>query len=492
MQRAARRGGTTQVLRWLATRTGAAVVLVDRSGVVACRPPSPLGDAERELVIRGVRETTMRGLNSVAIDEDDLACLVLPLNGPPEVRAPLLAAVMPRPTPPDLALLLADATSGLSVCWESEQTRRQRSRLRIAEARNREAVLRLLLDGHVAAARQVAAALLPVLPDVVRFYVIEGPPAQRGAAASALAAAAEGVWIVPCPVYTDHLALLEPADPGTHPDSLPQWSWPPSVTETCWIGASEPVPLRDTATGYAQAIHAVAAARQSTERHASFAGHPDLALTIGPAAAAWAEGFLAPLLAHRARRPQDPDSSELLATAASWLSFSSRATAHLKIHRNTLTARLTLIQQLLGLDLNRLANQAALNLALRAHAAHISPRPEHRTTLAEGTALSLDELLALPHVAAWAQGRFRPVRTSEVPTCIEQTLTTWLRHDARIGPTAAALSLTPSAVRKRLTRSEALLQRSLLRPPSAVHDQWLALRTLDLAERSVGVPSQPW
>ena len=491
MQRAARRGGTAHLLRWLAARTGGAVVLMDRSGVVACPPPLPLGDAERELVVRGVRETTMRGLKSLAIDEDELSCLVLPLHGPPEVRAPLLAAVVPRPTPPGLPLLLADATSSLSLCWQLDQTRRRQIRLRIADARTREAVLQLLLNGHAPAARHVAGALLPKLPDVVRFHVIEGPPAERGAAAEALAAMAEGAWIVPCPVYADHLLLLEPADPEAHPDGLPKWSWPSFVTETCWIGVSDPVPLRDTATGYAQAFHALAAARHRPERHASFAGHPDLALTIGPAAAAWAEAFLAPLLTHHPRRPQDPDGGELLATAASWLSFSSSATNHLKIHRNTLAARLTLIQKLLALDLNRLADQTALALALRTHAARIPPRPEHHTKAARGPA-SLDELLALPHVVAWAHRQFRPVRAPDVPTCIEQTLTTWLRLDARVGPTAVALSLSTTAVRKRLARSEALLQRSLLRHPSVVHDQWLALRTLDLAEKSLDAPSQPW
>jgi len=491
MQRAARKGGSAQLLRWLAARTGATVILVNRSGVAACPPPIPLGDAERDLVLRGVRETTIRGLKSVAVDQEDLACVVLPLDGPPEVRVPLLAAVIPRPTPPDLPLLLADATSSLSLCWQAEHTRRQQSRLRIADARTREAVLHLLMNGHVTAARQVAAALYPALPDMVRVYVIEGPPAQRGAAADALVAVAEGAWIVPCPVYADHLVLLAPVDPEAHPESLQDWSWASSVTDTCWIGVSDIVPLRDTATGYAQAFHALAAARHSTERRASFAGHPDLALTIGPTATAWAEAFLAPLLAHHPRRPQDPDSTELLATAASWLSFSSHATAHLKIHRNTLAARLTLIQELLGLDLNRLANQAALALAIRALATRTPPDPGQRTTQAEETPPSLDELLALPHVVAWAQRQFRHLRTPDAPTCIASTLITWLRYDARIGPTAAALSLSASTVRKRLTRCEALLQRSLLRPPSAVHDQWLALQALDLAEQSLAAPSQP-
>ncbi|MDF2260071.1 helix-turn-helix domain-containing protein [Streptomyces ferralitis] len=481
MQRVARRGGTAQLLQWLAVRTGAAALLVNRSGVVASPPSFPVGEAERDLVLRGVREITARGLKSAAIDQEGLACVVLYLDGPPGACVPLLAAVMPRPAPPELPLLLADATSVLSLCWQVEHARRQQRRLRIADARTREAVLHLLMNGHTTAARQVAGALRPALPDVVRVYVIEGPPAARGTVAGALARVVVDTWIVPCPVYADHMMVLAPASSEAHTDSPPQWAWPSSVADTCWIGVSDVVPLRDTATGYAQAFHALAAARHRTERLASFAGHPDLALTIGPAAAAWAGVFLAPLHAHCARRSQDPDGTELLATAASWLSFSSRATAHLKIHRNTLTARLTLIQDLLGLDLNRLADQAALALALRTSAADIQPRPHHRTRGGGGTAPSLDELLALPHVVAWAQRQFHPLQTPGIPTCIAQTLTTWLRLDARIGPTAAALSLSASAVRKRLTRSEALLQRSLLRSPSAIHDQWLALRALDLA-----------
>jgi sugar diacid utilization regulator len=212
--------------------------------------------------------------------------------------------------------------------------------------------------------------------------------------------------------------------------------------------------------------------------------NPDLALTIGPAAATWAQAFLSPIRTHRARRAQDPDSAELLATAASWVSFHSRATAHLNIHRNTLSARLTCIQELLGADLHRLADQAALALALRTIAAESPPPPEGDAAGAGETLPTLDELLLLPRVGLWAQQQFRPVTAPDVPACIAETLTTWLRLDARIGPTAAALSISTSAMRKRLTRSEALLKRSLLRSPSAVHDQWLALRALDLAEPS--------
>ncbi|MEY9838236.1 helix-turn-helix domain-containing protein [Streptacidiphilus sp. EB103A] len=475
IQRAARGGGTAPVLSWLAARSGADVFLMNSAGALTHPAQALLGEVEHALALCGVREMAVRGRGSVVIDQGGLTCIVLPLDGSRGSRAPFLVAVTSRPTAPELPVLLADATSVLSLTWPAEHTRQQQRRLRIADAQNREAVLHLLMNGQTSVARQVAGALRPALPATARMYVIEGPPGVRARMVEELAQVAEGAWIVPCPVYADHILMLAPAD------GAPTWVWPPELEAACWIGVSNALPLRDTATGYAQAFHALAAARDRCDRRSSFAADPDLALTIGPAAVAWAEDFLAPIRAHRARRPQDPDSTELLATAASWLSFHSHATAHLKIHRNTLSGRLTCIQELLGLDLRRLADQAALALALRATATEIPPPPEHDATGA-GSAPSLDELLVLPRVVAWARRQLRPVSAPDVPASIAETLTTWLRLDARIGPTAAALSVSVSAVRKRLTRSEALLERSLLRSPSAVHDLWLARRAIELAE----------
>jgi len=478
MQRAARKGGTGPVLRWLAGRTGAIVILMNSAGTPAHPPHTALGDAQRVLTLRAARELAERRLGSIAIDEDGLTCIVLPLDGSRGAAAPLLAAVVPQPAPHELPLLLADATSVLSLSWLAEHTRRKQRRLRIAEAGTREAVLHLLLNGHTSAARQIARALRPALPAMVRVYVIEGLPRRRGQLLEELTDAAQDAWIVTCPVYADHLFMLAPGDGAPAP------VWPPELAAACWIGESSTVPLRETATGYAQAFHALAAARGRPERQASFAASPDLAPIIGPAATAWAEALLSPIRTHRARRAQDPDSAELLATTASWLSFHSRATAHLDIHRNTLRARLTCIQELLHLDLHRLADQAAVALALRTVAAQIPPPPKGDATRAGEMLPTLDELLALPRVGLWAQQQFRPVTAPDVPACIAETLTTWLRLDARIGHTATALSISTSAVRKRLTRGEALLKRSLLRSPSAIHDLWLALRALDLAEPS--------
>ncbi|MFJ3205621.1 helix-turn-helix domain-containing protein [Streptomyces sp. NPDC086989] len=497
MQRAARQGGTARLLRWLTARSGADILLIDGSDSAASPCLSALPAPRRDLLLRAVREVAARGLRSVALDHEGFTCLALPLDGPPGVTAFLLAAVACRPAPPELARLLADATYALSLSVAAEHTHGLRERLATAEARNREAVLHLLMNGHTTVARQISGALLPALPEHVRVYVIEGPPSARARVAHEVAEEDTAAWIVPCPVYSGHMLVIAPAHPGTPQDACPSWMSRPSVAEACRVGESDAVPLRDTATGYAQAFHALAAARSRRSPRSSFASRPELALTIGrPAATAWAASLLLPLHTYTPRRTQDPDRAELLTTAASWLSFAARATSHLKIHRNTLTARLALIQALLGINLDRLADQAALSLALRAAAELTDSAEAAEPAGPHAPPPTLDGLLLSPGVEAWAQAQFRPARTpaQPLPADLADTLGTWLRHDARIDPTAAALALSPSAVRKRLTRVEALLERSVLRPPRVVYDLWLAQRALDLgapAARLLHTPVSP-
>ncbi|GAA2716681.1 hypothetical protein GCM10010315_28290 [Streptomyces luteosporeus] len=477
MQRSAQRGGTHAVLRWLAARTRAEVFLVGADGAVLASGGTEGGEGEgAEMARRGARELLARGLGCLVVDDRGRTGLLYALDCTRRSAAPALAAVLPRPAPGGLPQLLADASSALALCWRAEDGERRRGRLELAEARNREAVLHLLMNGHVAAARQIAEVLRPALPDAVRFLVVESAPRLRAALARRCAGLVRGAWLVPCPVYADHLLVLAPAAPG-EPAGEPSALAAALARDAgdCAVGVSEAVPLRETATAYAQAFHALAAARGRAQRYATFACRPDPVLVIGPELAAWAGRLLAPLRAHTPRRPQDPDGAELAATAASWLTFTTQATAHLKIHRNTLSARLRQTGQLLSLDLDRLADQSLLALALRA---------ESLPALAPGDGaapLSLDDLLSRPTSVEWAERLLRPVRSAPPGDGFCRTLEVWLRNDARLAPTAAELSLSVTAVRKRLTRLEDLLERSLLRSPGDRHELWLAARAMSLA-----------
>ncbi|MEU7554204.1 helix-turn-helix domain-containing protein [Streptomyces sp. NPDC044571] len=93
----------------------------------------------------------------------------------------------------------------------------------------------------------------------------------------------------------------------------------------------------------------------------------------------------------------------------------------------------------------------------------------------------MDTVLRHPHLTAWARAHLAPLAGAGAPPGARETVRVWLRHDAQLAPTTAALGISVPGARKRLTRVEALLERSLLRSPSARHDLWPAQRAEELA-----------
>jgi sugar diacid utilization regulator len=248
-------------------------------------------------------------------------------------------------------------------------------------------------------------------------------------------------------------------------------------------GAGDVVALRDTAVGYEQAIHALSVARGRAQRWARFDAKLDLPTIVGPEGLRWASALLNPLITYVPARSTDPDAQELTATARSWLSFSVAATRHLKIHRNTLSGRLQRIEELLGLDLARADQQALLDLALRIRATPRTTDPANSTD--PDAAVALDELMRAPAVQQWAQTALRPVREAADSSPLESTLRAWLGSTSRLSVTAEALGISVSGARKRVSRLEQVLHRSLLHGPSARHDLWLAMHAADL-----GLPAE--
>ncbi|WP_030342453.1 helix-turn-helix domain-containing protein [Streptomyces californicus] len=496
MNRLARTGGTAEILRWLAGRAEGWAGLVGPDGRVlhaASRTERAVVPDVAGLMAEAAGALTERGAQTYVLDTGVHTALLFPLSsGDPD--SPVLVAVTPRPVAAGLGTLLADVVLPLSLCRQAETLERRRRRVDLAESRGREAVLHLLMTGQLAVAHQVAGALRPRLPDPVRVCVVECAADDRDEVARICADVDGGrSWIVRCPVYSRHLILVMPVRDGDAEGGAMTDEVVAARVGACVVGVSEPAPLADTATGYRQAFHALAVARELPARHARFGVSPDPALVVGPEGRQWADDLLNPLLTHAPRRARDPGSQELLATATSWLAFSSHATDHLKIHRNTLAARLKLVGELLGLDLHRLADQAALDLALRVRATPApactpatacapgpvpyAPEPVPHALDgpgAEGWVRGLDTVLRRPAVRDWAERQLAPVDGSE------EILRTWLRCQGRLGPAAAELGLSVPGARKRLARLETVLQRSLLRPPSARYDLWLALRSRDL------------
>ncbi|WP_086840065.1 helix-turn-helix domain-containing protein [Amycolatopsis kentuckyensis] len=472
-------GAVRTMLDWLAGRTGGTVALLDVDGRAVAAPSA--GRRPRppflEAATAAVADMHRRGTPSAVLDGRsgiiDLVCL-------DTVRAPVAAGdaapylvVVGRRDRRDGALL-ADASHLLGLCWRLERAEHHRERVDLAMAHSREAALHLLMIGSVAAAQRIATTLGPRLPELLRVYLVECPPHRRRQVAEQIDRFAPSrAWIVPCPVRAGHLIALVPSA-GDHPAPGSPAQLDHLITERIHesrLGVSEEVPLRDTANGYEQAFHALAVARGVPGRYACFDRHTDLTPFDDPRGHAWAAGFLAPCLSYTPARRADPGAEELLATLNSWLTFDSGASRHLKIHRNTLAARIHLLDELLGLDLTSVADQTAAWLALRLHSARhgqATPPEAARTP-------SLDELLAAPATRAWARTRLDLLEQAGRRAGFD-TVRAWLCADTRISATAAALGISAPAARKRLTKIEQALGRSLLHTPSAKHELWLAMR----------------
>ncbi len=454
-------GAVGAILDWLATRTGGTAALVDVDGKTLAAPSKHSAPAPTVLAAAATEVARLhrRGTSSAVLDgEPDTIDVVR--AGDAAARVPyLVVANRPERRP---GVVLADAARILGLCWRVAEAERTSDRVASAMSQSREAVLHLLMIGSLAAAQRIAATLGPRLPGVARVFVVECPAGRRHQIGDQIERFARGrAWIVPCPVRPHHLIALVPPEREHRLDLLIAEGVPEAR-----VGASQEVPLRETALGYEQAFHALAVARGVPGRYARFDRHTDLTPFLGGRGPAWAAGFLRPCLTYVPARRADPGAEELLATLNSWLTFDGGAGRHLKIHRNTLAARLRLLGDLLGLDLTRLADQSAAWLALRLHAGASPDSP----------AGPLDSLLATPAAVVWARSRLLPLDAG--PPAGVETLRAWLRADARLPATASALGISAPATRKRLARIERALGRSLLHAPSAKHELWLALRAL--------------
>ncbi|WP_199433002.1 helix-turn-helix domain-containing protein [Qaidamihabitans albus] len=466
---AARTDGLRLVLRRLARAVDGRAALLDETGRLEYAfpgvPAGLLAAAEGDLA--RLREGRAR---SASVRHGTLTVSAMAIGD--GRGAPVLLVAADEPRLREANRLVADAGRLLWLCWQVETARRGRQRVDSADSAIREAVLHLLMLGEQDAARRVAAALGPRLPAAMRVYVVESGGPRRDAVAARLAEVTGGrAWIVRCPVYTGHVIVLAPdsGEDGAVRDRLRELAGEPGGPRA---GASLPVALRNARTAYEQAFHALARARAGPTHFAVFSARYDLAAVLGAAGTRWAARLLAPLHDHVPARPQDPGAAELVSTLDSWLSFHRRAAAQLKIHRNTLSARLARIEEILGCDVHDVGTQARLHLALRLLEGAAPRRPEPADD-------ELDTLIIPAVAGGWAENQLAPLLDGDAR--LADTVRAWLGNNARLDATATALGVSTAAVRKRLTRAEALLERALLYGPSARYDLYLALRVHDAA-----------
>ncbi len=474
---AVRPGGVRLLLRRVARFLRGQAALLDERGEVAEAFPETSTDflstvADEVIKIRNGRTS------SATVRDGGRVVAAVPIGGSGDT--PVLVVAAGEADLHDGRWLVSAAARLLWLCWQVEVARRGQERIDRADDAVREAVLHLLMRGERGSAHRVAAALGPPLPERFRISVIESPSSVRDALLGYLASViSDRTWIVRCPVYTGHLILLVPelaqGDLRQDADSLDvvlrdlvQDGGRVEAGAKISAGTSHVVSLREVPSGYEQAFHALACARRNPVRYATFNAREDLASVVGPTGRSWAARLLAPLIDYVPNRIQDPDAAELRGTLESWLSFHHRAATQLKIHRNTLAARLVRLESLLHCDAHDVRTQATLHLALR-----LLNKPPHQPSERTG-ASDLDALLASAAVRFWAERQLAPL-LEEDPRLLA-TLRAWFKSNTRLEAIAAEIGISEPAARKRLIRVETTLERSVLKAPSARYDLYFALR----------------
>ncbi|MGC0415887.1 helix-turn-helix domain-containing protein [Embleya sp. AB8] len=480
------RAGTAQVLGLLEERTGRRVLLFDRTGRVlraAGGGPVPAAPAS-EVFAAGRSGVCAVGSASwllVPLARDDL----------------VLAAVGRAPLPDHLARFLADVAWLVAISYGREEHDAARVRLVESAFGLREGVVTLVLSGQIAAAQRVADRLGEQLPEPARVFVVDVDPAERDRIAVAGADVHdEPLWVARCTESARHVLVVAPTGCAETLSATLA-----ALDPRCVVGASSPLPLRHIAFGYERVLAAaLPMARQSAYRWAVSAPDAGLARTVGAAGRPWAREFLRPLTAHRPARAQDPSGDDLVVTLRVWLAYDRESPQRLYLHRNTLTARLRLIAELLDVDLSTIGGQAVASLALGFDALEPYGGPPPRGRSADSCAptppdthtpegfgpaaraaagapadADLDCLYASAAAGAWAaetlHGVLDPPGTTEATT-----LRAWLAHDTRTGPTADALGISVPALRKRLARLSTRLGIDVLGGRQPRRDLWLALR----------------
>jgi purine catabolism regulator len=380
--------GTAAVVRRLATRLGGWAALYDSSGALSVVAPDWAARRAARLAAEVDRLRRRPAPASAALqgrapgfdtaDEDFV--VVQSLGADRRARGFLAVGTEDRITPTERYVLNA-AVALLTLTLERSRE------LRHAEERMGAALLRLVLAGQVATARQVAAGLFGGLPEgTIRILVAGAAPgveredgevpvhdltelAER--AEQAGGRAGEKLLVAREPAVKDakegtphaeRLVLLAVDGGAVHRACLGAVE----EHEGLALGVSAPAAMEEAGGAYAQAERALAVALRGGRRsvgHEEVGAGSLLPLLGEDAVAAFAEGLLRPLREHdRTAR------GDLVASLRAWLSRHGQwdaAAADLGVHRHTLRYRMRRVEELLGRSLDDTDVRMELWLALR-------------------------------------------------------------------------------------------------------------------------------
>lgn len=346
------RQGTARVLRRLAQRLDAWVLLLDAAGAIEHAVPRQAQQHLAELSEEIERIRGHRGPTSVTVSGRDGHAVLQPLR----LRGRgVLAVGRAAGFDPADHQIIGSAVAILTLLHASTATvDRARRELRTA-------LMRLALAGEGAVARPIAAELWGPQPNPpLRVVVLHGRVAALGELAELLEATGAEHGPVSFAVVGGAVVAVAEAGGGAA-------AWLTALAgEHAGIYAGVSDPVTDVPDGERQAVQAAEAAQRGGVAVMRFAdlGRAGLLDLLRPAdAAAFAESLLAPLLRHDASRR-----GELVRSLREWLAEHGQwepAAARLGVHRHTLRQRIRRIETLLERRLDRPGVRAELWFALQ-------------------------------------------------------------------------------------------------------------------------------
>ncbi|MFI1330786.1 helix-turn-helix domain-containing protein [Streptomyces sp. NPDC020845] len=476
------------VLDWLSRQIDADVALVGSAGAVE----TATARFPRQ-ILPSLEPTLARlagGQMAAAATEAGALQVRLEALGPRAPRPVLVVAGTSAPTP-DAASLVSHAGSVIALLDRAQDADTTFRGYQHKARQLRFAVFSALLAGDLTLARRMTTGAVPALLDAerLRVYLLQCTPEDRDRLAQIHqdGSGYHGTGLmVHCPAFKEHLICLvaEDADGADGADAGPETAHGQGTVLRRLVrenphyalGISSPYPLGATAEAYGQALHALAAARQTPERVGAYLGRtPLVPLLPHEDAGIWARAFLRPL----ASTPRSTlDITRLAVT------FPRSAVARLlDISRNTVSHHLRRVETTLGLDLSDVRTRAALDLAFC-----LSPGPQSDNgsggSVSSGGAYgrptpTLDELLRTEPAHAWAREFLRPLQDTRGRD-LHTTLCAWIDANTDAQRTARHLGLSRNTVRAHLRAAEHLLSRDLLTTGSGIHDLVHALHITGL------------
>ncbi|RZT86449.1 purine catabolism regulator [Pseudonocardia sediminis] len=348
------RSGTSRVLRGLAGRLGAWVLVSDADGAVRHAAPRTAGRRAEALLPEIDRVRAHRNPTSVTVAVNGGQVVLQPIRLPGS--GAVLVVGRDRAFSPVDRQVIGSAVSVLTLLHS------RTSAVGRAERRLRTALLRLMVDGPAQEAREIAGELWGPLPGAgARVVVLR----RRSGSTRELLDVLESVAARSGPLFfgalDDVVVAVVAADAGEPVTALagPR----PDVR----AGVSDPVD--DIGVGLRQARQALDAGAHRGNRLVRFgelAGEGLRSLVPDADAAAFAESLLRPLVTHDAHGRGD-----LVRSLREWLAHHGQwdpAATRLGVHRHTLRARMDRVASLLGRDLDSPGVRSELWFALQVDA----------------------------------------------------------------------------------------------------------------------------